>query len=86
MISLPNSVFYVANGDLRCKEHSETEFESCLDFKVASDSYGEYITEVTIGLTGSAYNAGDIITFKIDTIVNKFNSQSLNSALLSSTI
>ena len=63
VLILPHSVFYVSPEDMRCKEHSEAMYNSCLDYKVASDAYGEYITEVTIGPTSAAYNAGDIITF-----------------------
>ena len=71
---LPSSVFYAYTEDPRCKEHSESSFGDCLEFTVGTDDFGEYISEVTIGLTSQAYSAGDIITLKIDNILNRFDS------------
>ena len=72
--TLPNSVFYASSGEPRCKEHSESSFGDCLEFTTATDDFGEYISEVTIGPTSHAYSAGDMITLKIDSILNRFDS------------
>ena len=86
LLSLPSPVFYSSSENPRCKEHSGPSFGDCLDFKLGSDDFGEYISEVTIGPTTQAYRAGDIITLKIDNIINRFDSQSLGALHTSSTI
>ena len=52
-VKLPNSVFYSTEPSAapECKEQSQSDFGGCMQFTVATDSFGEYLNEVWIAST-----------------------------------